>query len=229
MHIVASNRAVLFAALTGNEIIQSGVIELSGAIAASVTLVAEESENAYLGKLAGKTGAEPLPARGEKVEAGKIYAYNGGMVMARQDHIRTEHAPEDVLALFVVYRADAEALLPWVAGEKVERGIRRTYGGKTWSVIQGHVTQADWTPDKVPALWAEYVEAPPPQTIPDWRSGEALTYVAPKNGANANLPTSDWPEAIYRMHKGLKYRLRQNPGANIWEPQTVPAIWLAIP
>ena len=47
---------------------------------------------------------------------------------------------------------------PWVAGEAVEPGDRRYYAptGRLYKVRegQGHTTQADWTPDKTPAMWA---------------------------------------------------------------------------
>ena len=46
----------------------------------------------------------------------------------------------------------------WVAGETVKPGDRRYYAPtqKLYKVRdgQGHTTQADWTPDKTPALWA---------------------------------------------------------------------------
>ena len=44
----------------------------------------------------------------------------------------------------------------WVAGEKVEPGDRRYYepDGKLYKCRQAHTTQADWTPDKTPALWS---------------------------------------------------------------------------
>ena len=55
--------------------------------------------------------------------------------------------------------ADAPSLFqPWTVGEVVEPGDRRYYAptGKLYKVRdgQGHVTQADWTPDLTPALWA---------------------------------------------------------------------------
>lgn len=43
---------------------------------------------------------------------------------------------------------------PWEAGEAVEVGACRTYGEKVYRVRQGHTTQADYTPDVTPALWA---------------------------------------------------------------------------
>ena len=44
----------------------------------------------------------------------------------------------------------------WVVGEKVEPGDRRYYepDGKLYECRQAHTTQADWTPDKTPALWS---------------------------------------------------------------------------
>lgn len=44
---------------------------------------------------------------------------------------------------------------PWAVGEQVAVGDRRYYAptGLLYKVIQGHTTQADWTPDATPALW----------------------------------------------------------------------------
>ena len=58
---------------------------------------------------------------------------------------------------------DKQAAVPtlypaWKAGETVSPGDRRYYEptGKLYKVRdgQGHTTQADWTPDKTPAMWA---------------------------------------------------------------------------
>ena len=44
---------------------------------------------------------------------------------------------------------------PWAAGEAVSEGDRRCGpDGKLYKARQAHTTQADWTPDKTPALWA---------------------------------------------------------------------------
>ena len=42
---------------------------------------------------------------------------------------------------------------PWEAGVFVAVGMIRSYNGQVYQVIQGHVTQQDWTPDVVPALF----------------------------------------------------------------------------
>jgi len=60
----------------------------------------------------------------------------------------------------------------WKSGESVSVGDIRRYNSKLYRVIQAHTTQADWTPDTVPALWVAYT---PPTTedgeeiIPDFK------------------------------------------------------------
>ena len=43
---------------------------------------------------------------------------------------------------------------PWTVGEAVEVGDRRYYAPRLYKAVQAHTTQADWTPDITPALWA---------------------------------------------------------------------------
>lgn len=43
---------------------------------------------------------------------------------------------------------------PWTVGEAVEVGDRRYYAPRLYKVVQAHTTQADWTPDITPAMWA---------------------------------------------------------------------------
>lgn len=53
--------------------------------------------------------------------------------------------------------AEVPTLCPvWKAGEAVKADDRRYYepDGKLYKCRQAHTTQADWTPDKTPALWA---------------------------------------------------------------------------
>jgi len=133
-----------------------------------------------------------------------VYQHNGGVVMVRQAHYRTEHDPASVPALFwTVNSSDA-----WIAGEPVTVGVLRTYGGKTWRCVQAHTTQADWTPDVTPALWREYVEEP---ATSEWAVG-----VAYKVG----------DEVTYQ---GKLYRCRQAHTAIVtWEPPKVLALWLPL-
>ena len=41
----------------------------------------------------------------------------------------------------------------WRSGGAVKVGDRRYYNGAWYVCLQAHTTQADWTPDVVPALW----------------------------------------------------------------------------
>lgn len=47
-----------------------------------------------------------------------------------------------------------ELITAWAYPVKCNEGDRRSYGGKVYKCRQAHTSQADWTPDKTPALWA---------------------------------------------------------------------------
>lgn len=47
-----------------------------------------------------------------------------------------------------------ELITAWAYPVAFAEGDRRSYGGKVYKCRQGHTSQADWTPDKTPALWA---------------------------------------------------------------------------
>ena len=57
----------------------------------------------------------------------------------------TDEAALDVVDLF----------LPWLEGAEYAAGDRRKYDGKLYRCEQAHTSQAEWTPDKTPALWTE--------------------------------------------------------------------------
>ena len=61
--------------------------------------------------------------------------------------------------------------MDWIAGEQVSVGTLRVYGGDTYRCIQAHVTQSDWTPPAVPALWAIVVPSGPGE----WAIGVAYS------------------------------------------------------
>lgn len=42
----------------------------------------------------------------------------------------------------------------WVIDEAVKANDRRLYEDRLYKCLQPHTTQADWTPDKTPSLWA---------------------------------------------------------------------------
>lgn len=47
-----------------------------------------------------------------------------------------------------------ELITAWTYPVSFAEGDRRSHGGKVYKCRQAHTSQADWTPDKTPALWA---------------------------------------------------------------------------
>jgi hypothetical protein len=91
--------------------------------------------------------------------------------------------------------AEVAALFPdWTPGVKVAPGDVLAWDGTLVEVIQGHTTQADWTPDKVPALWTPVrtgLPIPPPdQVTADVDAAAALaamsTALAPLTGTSTS-------------------------------------------
>lgn len=218
-HIVATDRPLLWAVTQADRVVETGLTQIGDLTVTGLTIISAPDENAFLGAVAGKGGAyKPLPDAGW-LEAGEIYGHGGGLVIIRQSHNRTEHRPEDIPALMSVYRPDAAGALDWVANEKVERGMRRMYAGKTWECRQSHTTQSDWTPPQTPALWAEVVEVPPEPEIPDWRPG-----VAYKGDNTAGAGKGDVVK-----YQGVQYRCWQSHTSLAgWEPPNVPALWIRL-
>lgn len=197
-YALAPGRPLYWAVTLGANALETGQSPLGSMTCTGEdkALISDVSENAFLGKVAGKAGAyKPLPIAGTPLQAGEIYGYSGGLVMVRQSHNRTEHAPADVPSLFTVYRADAGDTLDWVAGERVEVGTRRTHGGKTWEALQAH--QAEFAPDLTPALWREVVSG-----IAAWKQPTGA-HDAYAFGAIVTHNSQTW-RSLY--------------AANVWEP-----------
>lgn len=204
-NVTATDAPIYFAAHDAEDVVVSGLLPTTGAVATPLSLVHAESETAFVAAAVGLADSyNPLPDSGT-LTAGEIYGYGGGLVIVRQTHQRTEHAPEDVPALFCVYREDAPDTLEWVAGESVLVGTTRTHEGVTYRAIQAHVTQANWTPDSTPALW-QVVEDEP--QVGAWQAGTAYA-------------VND--EVTY---SGVTYRcLQAHTALTGWEPPNVPALW----
>lgn len=151
--IINPERTTYFIAYGPNGTVHTGVTE-PGQVTTTgqPSLESTTEENEYIGILNTVATQFPsLPAAGTPLKSGEIYSWNSGAVMVRQDHIRTEHDPGTVPALFIVHRLDDG--IDWIAGEQVYVGTRRTYNAALYEAIQAHVTQSDWTPPAVPALW----------------------------------------------------------------------------
>jgi hypothetical protein len=206
-YLEPTTRPILWTAtglLSGETHTVTGETRVGDATGTSLAFIASEDENEYL-SLLDATLFPPLPDSGW-LEAGEHYAYGDGVVIVRQAHSRTIYPPADTPALFMVYREDADAALEWVAGESVYVGTQRLYDGIVYECIQAHVTQADWTPPAVPALW---------RVLPE--------------------PSAEWQAWVWYdigdrvLYGGIEYECRQahtsQPG---WEPPNVPALWMAV-
>ena len=67
----------------------------------------------------------------------------------RLSMLQAKSLPDEAALEFV-------ALYPeWIAGESYTAGQRVKYKGTLYKVLQGHVSQADWTPDAAPSLFAK--------------------------------------------------------------------------
>lgn len=75
---------------------------------------------------------------------------------------------------------------------------RYQYNGKLYRCVQAHTTQADWTPDKTPALWVEVSL----EEWPEWKQ-PAGAHDAYKKGDKVT-------------HNGKKWS--SDVDANVWEP-----------
>lgn len=85
---------------------------------------------------------------------------------------------------------EAVELFPmWQTDTAYTAGIRVRYGDKLYRCEQSHTSQADWTPDKTPALWTEVAK---PGEIPIWRqpTGAQDAYMT---GDKVHYPTKDDP------------------------------------
>lgn len=207
--VLSTDKPTYYAVSYAGAVLWADQLPVGNALATMLPVVADTDENAYLGKAATGAGAfNPLPATGQRCEAGMIYGYNGGLVICRQTHVRTNYAPADTLALFVVYRVGGDGVLAWVAGEQVTVGTQRTFGGLTYQAIQAHVTQSDWQPPAVPALWRLVVVVSPTGA---WAAG-----VAYKIGDKVT-------------YSGKTYQcLQAHTSIATWQPPVVPALWKLI-
>ena len=202
--ILPTERPIRYCVSTSDEILTgiTHVGELTG-VAPEFEVVADADPLAFVAALPPER-FEPLPDSGW-LEQDALYRYGAEVVMVRQAHYRTEHHPADVPALFIVWREDAPGL-DWIAGEQVHVGTRRIYDAVEYECLQAHVTQSDWTPPSVPALWRAVVEP-----SAEWQAGTAY-----KVGDRV-------------LYAGLLYECRQAHTAQVgWEPPNVLALWLPV-
>ena len=87
---------------------------------------------------------------------------------------------------------------------------RVQYNGVAYKCLQAHLSQADWTPEAAPSLWA-LILIPDPEVIPDW--------VQP-DSTNAYM-TGDKVRFEGKVYESLIDN-------NVWSPAAYPAGWKEI-
>jgi len=203
--ITADTRAIYYEAHGAETVNGVTPVSASTGISEALTAVSSDNENAFLG-MVDAANLAPLPSAGALLGAGDLYADGDRAVMVRKSHARTEHAVDDLVpTLFLVHRENVDGV-EWVAGESVVIGTIRIYDGVTYRALQSHVTQSDWTPPNVPALWEQYTEP-----TDEWQAG--VSY------AIGDIVTYD----------GTEYECIQAHTSQVgWEPPNVPALWSAL-
>ena len=106
--------------------------------------------------------------------------------------------------------ADVPSVFPeWAVSVAYKVDDRRRYAGKLYKCLQGHTSQADWTPDVAVSLWVEIAK---PGEIPVWRQ---------PTGAQDAYNTGDkvhYPDADSPVYESLI-------DANVYSPEAYPAGW----
>lgn len=93
----------------------------------------------------------------------------------------------------------------WVTDHAYKLNDRASYNGLVYRCIQSHTSQADWTPDAVPALWARIKANPDPSEPEEW---------AQPTGAQDAYAKGDKVK-----HNGKVWE--SDVDGNVWEPGAV--------
>jgi len=82
-----------------------------------------------------------------------------------------------------------ELFKAWHSGIAYLADERVQYNGKLYRCVQAHTSQADWEPDRTPALWTEVAK---PGEIPVWKqpTGAQDAYMT---GDKVHYPDADGP------------------------------------
>lgn len=108
---------------------------------------------------------------------------------------------------------EAVTLYPaWAVGVAYEVGVRVQHGGILYKVLTAHTSQADWTPDAAPSLFAK-VLIPDDNVIPEWEQPDS---------------TNAYMKGDKVTHNGVTYESAVDN--NVWEPGAVgtEALWTVV-
>lgn len=105
-----------------------------------------------------------------------------------------------------------ELFKSWYSGIAYLADERVRYNGKLYRCVQSHTSQADWEPDRTPALWTEVAK---PGEIPVWKqpTGAQDAYMA---GDKVWYPEKDTTVYVSLIDN------------NTWSPEAYPAGWEAV-
>lgn len=86
----------------------------------------------------------------------------------------------------------------WAIGMAYAVDDRVQYNGALYKCVQAHTSQADWTPDATPSLWAK-VLIPDPNVIPEWVQPESTNPYAKGDKVTHNGKTwvSDYDNNVW--------------------------------
>lgn len=90
----------------------------------------------------------------------------------------------------------------WVTDHAYKLNDRVSYNGLVYRCVQSHTSQADWTPDAVPALWTRIKASPDPSEPEEW--------VQPTGAQDA------YAKGDKVKHNGKVWE--SDVDANVWEP-----------
>jgi hypothetical protein len=146
-----------------------------------------------------------LPGVGQWIEKGKLYGFEGKIYRCLQSHYRTIYTSSETLALFSVYRIEADNLT-WIVGENITLGAVRIYKTKKYSCIQAHQSQDSWNPElTLGTLWQVVATTTEWMAGVQYKVGDVVTYL------------------------GSSYRcLQAHSSISTWYPSVVPALWVKI-
>lgn len=102
---------------------------------------------------------------------------------------------EQALTVKGLYTDWDENGLGYVAGDRVQ------YNGKLYRCLQGHTSQADWTPEAAPSLWAEILAGQEGTAIGEWVQPES---------------TNPYSKGDKVTHNGKTWESLVD--GNVWEP-----------
>lgn len=122
------------------------------------------------------------------------------VVAERDEHLDTllredQMTADEVAALVELYEA-------WQPDMVYTAGDIRSHGGTLYRIVQPHVSQSDWSPDVVPALW---VRCAPAGVIPAWvqplgaHDSYALGALVTHNGSvwRSTIAANVWEPGVY--------------------------------